>query len=64
MQNILLHGGSNPPHGVSGEAETAIRIEAFNRLHHSDISFGNQFDEMSGTDVGVNERSVLSSKRM
>jgi hypothetical protein len=42
MQDIFLDGGANPPHGISGEPEAAIRIEPPHRLHHADIAFRDQ----------------------
>ena len=42
VQDVFLHRGTDPPHGVGREAEAAIRIEALDRLHESDIALGNQ----------------------
>ena len=41
-QDIFLNGRANPPHGISGEAETFFGFESLDRLHHSDIAFRDQ----------------------
>ena len=42
MQDVFLDRGPDPPHGVGGQAEAAIGIEALHRLHHADIAFADQ----------------------
>jgi hypothetical protein len=36
-----LYGRLDPPHGVGGEAEAFLRVEALDGLHQPDIAFGN-----------------------
>ena len=43
VQDVFLNRGADPPHCVSSEAEAAVRIEPFHRLHHADIALADQF---------------------
>ena len=42
VQDVFLDRRADPPHGVGGQAEAAVRIEALHRLHHADIAFADQ----------------------
>ena len=40
VQDVFLDGGADPPHGVGGEPEAAVGVEALDRLHQADIALG------------------------
>jgi hypothetical protein len=42
-QDELLDRGTDPPHGIGSEAETAIGLELFHALHQADIALRNKF---------------------
>ncbi len=42
-QDVFLDGGLDPPHGVGGEPEALLGLEALDRLHQADIALGNDF---------------------
>ena len=42
VQDVFLDRRADPPHGIGGEPEPAIRVEPLDRLHHPDIALGNQ----------------------
>src|SRR5262249_23806342 len=44
-QNIFLDRRPDPPHGVGGEAEAFVRLEALDRLHQADIALRNHFGD-------------------
>src|SRR5690606_27494324 len=44
-QYVLLDRGADPPHGVGGEPETLVGLEAFNGLHEADIALRNHFTD-------------------
>src|ERR1700722_14526468 len=39
-QDVFLDRGANPPHGVSRELESLVRLEALDRLHEADVALG------------------------
>ena len=41
-QDVVLHGRTDPPRGVGGEAHLAVRLEPAGGLHQPDIAFLNQ----------------------
>jgi hypothetical protein len=45
VQDVFLDRGADPPHGIGGQAEAAVRVEALHRLHHADIAFGDQLPD-------------------
>src|SRR3546814_436963 len=45
MQDVLLNRGADPPHGIGGETEATLRIEALHRLHHADVAFRHQLGQ-------------------
>jgi hypothetical protein len=45
VQDVFLDRGADPPHGVGGQAEAAVRVEPLDRLHHADIAFGDQLGD-------------------
>jgi hypothetical protein len=38
----FLNGRADPPHGVGGQTEAAIGVEATDRLHQADVALGDQ----------------------
>src|SRR3546814_10739087 len=40
-----LDRGADPPHGVGGEAEAALRVEALDCLHHAHVAFRDELGE-------------------
>ena len=41
-QHIFLNRRLNPPHRIGGQAEAFIRVKFLDRMHHTQIAFGNQ----------------------
>jgi hypothetical protein len=44
-QDVFLDRGLDPPHGVGGQPETALRIEFLDGLHQPDIALGDHFPD-------------------
>jgi hypothetical protein len=44
-QDVFLHSCLDPPHGVGGEPEAPLGLEAFNRLHQADMAFRDQVSD-------------------
>ena len=44
-QDVFLNRSLDPPHGVGRQAETALRLEALDRLHQADIALGDHFTD-------------------
>ena len=42
-QDVFLNRGLDPPHGVGREPKTLIGLEPLDRLHQTDIAFGDDF---------------------
>ena len=42
MQHVFLNRRADPPHRIGCQAESTIRIEPLDRLHHADIAFADQ----------------------
>ena len=42
VQDVFLDRRTDPPHRVSRQTESAVRIEPLDRLHHPDIAFADQ----------------------
>ena len=42
-QDVFLDRGLDPPHGIGGEAEAALRFEFLDGLHQADIAFRDDF---------------------
>jgi hypothetical protein len=38
-QDVFLNRRLDPPHGICGEAEALVGLEAFDGLHQTDIAF-------------------------
>ena len=38
-QDVFLDGRLDPPHGIGGEPEALLGLEAFDRLHQADMAF-------------------------
>ena len=45
MEHVLLDRRPDPPHGVGGETEPALRIEPGKRPHQADIALGDQIGQ-------------------
>src|ERR1022692_2020160 len=41
-RNVFLDRRLDPPHGVGGEPEALLRLEALDRLHQADIALGDR----------------------
>lgn len=44
-KDMLPDGCPDPPHGVAGETEPALRLESGKRPHQTDIARGHQFGQ-------------------
>src|SRR6185295_14893299 len=44
-QDVFLDRGTNPPHRICRKTEALVRFEALDRLHKTDISFGNDLGD-------------------
>jgi hypothetical protein len=42
-QDVFLDRRLDPPHGIGGEAEALLRLEALDGLHEADIALGDHF---------------------
>ena len=44
-QDVFLDRRLDPPHGVGGEPEALLRLEALDRLHQADIALGDRLGD-------------------
>jgi hypothetical protein len=44
-QYVFLDSRLDPPHGVGGEPEALLRLEALDRLHQADIALGDRLQD-------------------
>src|SRR5436190_10441679 len=44
-QDVFMDRGLDPPCGIGGEPEALVRLEAFDRLHQTDVALRDQFGD-------------------